>query len=236
MEEQIIQGFRINWSKIPSDSYLHRIGSLKQVEAFQLDSPVTCFVGENGSGKSTLLEAIAIAYGFNPEGGSLNYRFSTYDSHSELGGCLTLVKGLVSQKRGYFLRAESFYNVASQEEHYFGSQSARYHQQSHGEAFLALLSQQIKGRGLYLLDEPESALSPQRQLALLKLINEGVKAGSQFMIATHSPILLAYPEATLLSFDGERLEPCAYEDTSSYQVTKLFLERPDRLFHHLFEE
>lgn len=236
MDNLIIQSLRIDWSKVATDSYLRGIKSLKNLDKLALTSPVTCFVGENGSGKSTLLEAIAVAYGFNPEGGSLNYRFSTYDSHSELGDCLALVKGSTGQKRGYFLRAESFYNVASQEEVYMGQHSAGYHRKSHGEAFLAVLEQQCRTKGLYLLDEPESALSPQRQLSLLSLIHEGVKAGGQFILATHSPLLLAYPEATLLTFDGEKLDTCSYEETSAYQVTKLMLDNPDQLLHHLLKE
>lgn len=236
MTDLIIQGIKIDWSRVGVDSYLRGIRSLRGLEQLNFSSPVTCFVGENGSGKSTLLEAVALAYGFNPEGGSRNYQFSTYDSHSELGECLTLIKGLDRQKRGYFLRAESFYNVASQEEAYFGTQSAAYHRKSHGEAFLAVLDRHCKERGLYLLDEPESALSPQRQLSLLKLIDDGVKAGGQFILVTHSPILLAYPGASLLNFDGEGLTACAYEDTASYQVTKLMLDQPDRILHYLLED
>ena len=149
-------------------------------------------MGENGSGKSTLLEAIAIAYGFNPEGGTKNYSFSTYDSHSNLCESMRLLKGYRKAGWGYFLRAESFYNVATKEEEYadMAHPSRKYHQKSHGESFLSMAQSQLKPNGLYIFDEPEAALSPQRQLTLLMEIYECAKNGSQFIIVTHSPILL----------------------------------------------
>ena len=192
-------------------------------------------MGENGSGKSTLLEAIAVAYGFNPEGGTRNYSFSTYDSHSELCDTIRLIKGAYRAKMGYFLRAESFYNVATREMDYADIRhpSMRLHERSHGESFLAIAQRNFRPNGVYLLDEPEAALSPQRQLALLSQITHCAASGSQFILVTHSPVLLGMPDAEILSFDGERIHPIPYEETDSYQVTKMFLEDRKRLLHQL---
>jgi predicted ATPase len=239
LNTQLINGVMINWDKISPDSYLRRIDAIHNVEHIAFTHPVTFFVGENGSGKSTLLEAIAIAYGFNPEGGTRNYHFSTYDSHSELCRAIRLSRGVRHAKYGYFLRAESFYNVATKEEEYSrgpGGRPQHFHEKSHGESFLALAQDSFRANGLYLLDEPEAALSPQRQLTLLIYILRMAEAGSQFIIATHSPILLGIPEAELLSFSDEGIIPCAYEDTESYQVTKMFLENRDRMIRLLTRE
>ena len=237
MNELLIRGLRIAWTKIDPTNYVRKISALKNLEELTFTSPVTFFVGENGSGKSTLLEAIAVAYGFNPEGGTKNYRFVTYDSHSELYKHLILIKGTRIAKWGYFLRAESFYNVATMEEEYADSThpSTHLHQYSHGESFLNLLSEQFQPNSIYLLDEPEAALSPQRQLSLLSLIVELTKKGSQFIIATHSPILLGIPEASILSFDQD-LQEIKYEDTTSYQITKMFINDREHLLSKLLEE
>lgn len=162
MNQPFIKRAVIEWEKIGQDSYLRRIPALEGLEALEFDAPVTCFVGENGSGKSTLLEAMAIAAGFNPEGGSRNYHFSTYDSHSELWRALRLVRGYKKPSWGYFLRAESFYNVATREEEYadFLHPSEKYHEKSHGESFLAVAQKYLTPGGLYFLDEPEAALLP----------------------------------------------------------------------------
>lgn len=198
---------------------------------------ITFFVGENGTGKSTLLEAIAVAYGFNPEGGSLNYRFSTYDSHSELYHALRMSKGFQKPTYSYFLRAESFYNVASKEEEYsdLDHPSKKYHEKSHGESFLALAQGSFRPGGLYLLDEPEAALSPQRQLTLLIEISRLAKQGAQFIIASHSPILLGIPDAQILSFDEGMIQECDYLDTDSYQVTEMFINNREYLLKRLLE-
>ena len=192
MNDQFIQGITIDWNKIEEHSYLRDIEAIKGLERLEFTRPVTFFVGENGSGKSTLLEAIAVAYGFNPEGGTKNYVFSTYDSHSELCNAMRISKGYRKANWGYFLRAESFYNVATQEEEYadIAHPSQKYHEKSHGESFLALAQSQLRANGVYIFDEPEAALSPQRQLTLLMEIYECAKKGSQFFIVTHSPILL----------------------------------------------
>lgn len=220
-----VHGIRIDWSKISRHSYLRGIPAITDLEFLNFDSPVTFFVGENGSGKSTLLEAIAVAYGFNPEGGTKNYSFSTYDSHSELCDAITLIKNHRRAEWGYFLRAESFYNVATAEEEYSRSGGAPLflHKRSHGESFLAAVQEHFRPNSFYLMDEPEAALSPQRQMTMLMEIVRCAEEGSQFIIATHSPILLSVPNAEILSFDGERIHRCEYEDTESYRITELFI-------------
>lgn len=237
MKHLLINGIEIDWDRISEDSYLRRIEALRGLEILDFADPVTFFVGENGSGKSTLLEAIAAAYGFNPEGGTKNYHFSTYDSHSGLCDAIRLSRGVKRPKTGYFLRAESFYNVATKEEEYSrgpGGRPQHYHEKSHGESFLALVQNHFSADGLYLLDEPEAALSPQRQLTLMLEIDRCVKEGSQFIIVTHSPILLGLPGAEILSFDDGRIHPVEYEDTDSYQVTSMFINNRQQILSLLF--
>ena len=239
LNSQLIGAVMIDWEKIGRDSYLRDIPAISGVEHIDFTHPVTFFVGENGSGKSTLLEAIAVAYGFNPEGGTRNYNFSTYDSHSELCDAVRLSRGFRRASYGYFLRAESFYNVATKEEEYSrepGGKPQHFHEKSHGESFLALVQNNFRGNGLYLLDEPEAALSPQRQLTLLMEIDRCVKEGAQFMIVTHSPILLGLPGAEILSFDDGPIHPCAYEETDSYQVTSMFINNREQILHRLLNE
>ena len=235
MDERFIRSIFIDWTFIGDDSYLREIEALKDLKTLDFNSNVTFFVGENGSGKSTLLEAMAIASGFNPEGGTKNYSFSTYDSHSELYDAIRVVRGSRKARWGYFLRAESFYNVATMEERYAddGHESQKYHEKSHGESFLALAQNQLRPGGLYFFDEPEAALSPQRQLTLLTEIYNCAAGGSQFIIATHSPILLGMPGAEILSFDSGVIHPCEYEDTESYQVTEMFINDRKRLLDRL---
>ena len=234
MNDLFITGIRINWDEIENNSYLKDIDSINQVNELKFTRNITFFVGENGSGKSTLLEAIAIATGFNPEGGSKNYNFSTYDSHSALYHSIQLIRGYKKEKRGYFLRAESFYNVATKEE-YEGMWSEKYHEKSHGESFLELTKNIFTPNGLYLLDEPEAALFPQRQLSLLIEIAECAKNGSQFIIVTHSPILLAIPDSTIYTFDNGPIHPCSYEDTNSYQIMKMFINNKDDFLRRLLK-
>ena len=238
MNQLFIQGVQIQWEKIEEYSYLRRIPALQFEENLKFSYPITFFVGENGTGKSTLLEGIAVAYGFNPEGGSKNYNFSTYDSHSELHNALRLTKGYQNPGWSYFLRAESFYNVATKEEEYADPDhpSRKYHEKSHGESFLALAQSSFRPHGLYLLDEPEAALSPQRQLTLLIEISRLAKQGAQFIIASHSPILLGIPEAQILSFDEGVIHPCDYTETESYQVTEMFINNREYLLKRLLEE
>ena len=238
MKELHIKGLSINWDKIAPDSYLRGIESIAGISDLAFNKPITFFVGENGSGKSTLLEAIAVAYGFNPEGGTRNYNFSTYDSHSELCDAMRLIRGYNKPGWGYFLRAESFYNVASVEEVYSregGRQPEYYHHKSHGESFLAMAQSNFKGNGVYLLDEPEAALSPQRQLTLLLEIVGCAQDNSQFIIVTHSPILLGIPGSEILSFDEGQIHPCTYEETDSYQVTEMFINNREQILKRLLE-
>ena len=237
--ELLIRGLRIDWDSISADSYLRNIPAIAGLESLEFSRPVTIFQGENGSGKSTLLEAIALAYGFNAEGGTRNYSFSTYDSHLELHDALTLVRGYNRSNWGYFLRAESFYNVATAEEEYSrgpGGTPQYFHERSHGESFLQLAQNSFRDGGMYLMDEPEAALSPQRQLTMLLEIVRGAENGSQFIIATHSPILLGIPDADILCFDGGEIHPVSYEDTDSYRVTEMFINDRRRLLDRLLSE
>lgn len=237
VNDLFIKGVLFEWNKISRGSYLRGIEALRDVNEIRFSKPVTLFVGENGTGKSTLLEAIAVAHGFNPEGGSRNYSFSTRDTHSELCDAIRIVKGYRKEKWGYFLRAESFYNVATQEEEYadVDHPSEEYHNRSHGESFLKLMQKNIRSSGLYLMDEPEAALSPQRQLTLLMEIYQCACEGAQFIIATHSPILLGIPEAEIFCFDDGRIHTCSYEDTDSYQVTEMFINHRERLLRGLLD-
>lgn len=237
MNHQFIQSVLFDWDKISDDSYLTNIEALYMVKKIDFMKPITLFVGENGSGKSTLLEAIAVAHGFNPEGGTKNYCFSTHDTHSELCNAITIAKGYRKEKWGYFLRAESFYNVATQEEEYadFAHPSEEYHNRSHGESFLKMVQNNIQPNGLYFLDEPEAALSPQRQLTLLAEIYRCASDGAQFIIATHSPILLGIPNAEIFSFDNGKIHTCRYEETESYKVTELFINKRKRLLENLLD-
>lgn len=238
MNNQFIQRISIDWSKIESNSYLRKINAIKELEKLDFDKNITFFVGENGSGKSTLLEAMAIAYGFNPEGGTKNYIFSTYDSHSELCEAMRISKGFRKTEWGYFLRAESFYNVATKEMEYsdITHPSEKYHEKSHGEGFMAMAQRQLRENGVYFFDEPEAALSPQRQLTLLMEIYRCAKSGSQFIIATHSPILLGIPNAEILNFDNGAIHRCKYEETDSYQVTEMFINNRRQLLKQLLGE
>jgi len=205
----------------------------------EITSSVTFLVGENGSGKSTLLEAIAENCGFNARGGGREHHSTAHQVRSDLASALRL-SWLPKVIEGFFMRAESFYNFASyleQVDSDFGRYGGRsLHNQSHGESFLALFANRFD-RGIYLLDEPEAALSPQRQLSFLSIIHELEKGGrAQFLICTHSPIILAYPGAVLLSLDGDAIRQVQYMDTEHYRVTKQFLTSPERYFRHLFSE
>lgn len=246
MNDKYIQTVKIDWDKININSYLQGIKALKNMNTLEFKNNVTFFVGENGTGKSTLLEAIAVSYGFNPEGGTINYRFSTFDDVSELWNAIRLGKGYrrAGKNANYFFRAESFFNVASKaedyrdkpkEEYYFTSGGKSFHEQSHGESFLAYF-QSFNKCGLYIMDEPEAALSPQRQMTLLIHIVKMAKAGAQFIIASHSPILLGIPEADIISFDEGKVCHCKYEDTESYRVTEMFISNRKRLLDELLRE
>ena len=228
------------------DRYPFSLPAVRDLDILDLHPKVTFFIGENGSGKSTLLEAIAVSVGFNPEGGTKNFRFGTRASHSNLHEHLRVAKGVRRPKDGFFLRAESFFNVATEIEnldaapsfgppviHSYGGHSL--HEQSHGESFLALVTNRFGGKGLYLLDEPEAALSPQRQLAVLSRIHDLARDDSQFIVATHSPILMAYPDAWIYEFSREGIRKVACEETEHYLVTRDFLANPKRMLDVLLQ-
>jgi predicted ATPase len=209
--------------------YPFNLPVLRGLHSLKLHPKVTFLVGENGSGKSTLLEALAVAWGFNPEGGSRNFSFATRESHSVLHRFVRLIRPPGRVHDGFFLRAESFFNVAAQVEQLgvSGYGDRPLHEQSHGESFFALFDNRFRGGGLYMLDEPEAALSPNRQLAFLTRLHEILGVESQFIIATHSPIILAYPDAWIYQATPDGLERVAYEDTEHFQVTRRFLNRRD---------
>ena len=207
--------------------YPFNLPVIRDLDAVAFHPRVTFLVGENGSGKSTLIEALAVAWGFNAEGGSTGVNFATRASHSPLSRHIRPLRGHLRPIDGYFLRAESFFNVASYIEDVgvTGYGEIPLHEQSHGEAFFALFDNRFRGDGLYILDEPEAALSPQRQLSFLARLHELVMARSQFIIATHSPILLGYPDAWIYQASERGLERVEYEDTEHFQVTRNFLNR-----------
>ncbi|MDO5692804.1 MAG: AAA family ATPase [Pseudomonadota bacterium] len=225
-------------AEVDFDAYPFNIAAVRDVDQIDFHPNVTFFVGENGSGKSTVLEAIALALGFGPEGGTRNVRLQTVDSVSPLHQALRLARGTPQPRDGYFLRAESFFNIASymDEIGLADSYGGSLHARSHGEAFMAVLLHKLRGDGLYLFDEPEAALSPNRQLAALRAIHDLVEAGSQFVIATHSPILLAYPHARIVLFDATGVSETAYEDTEHYAVTQDFLNHHARRVQQLLAD
>jgi len=221
------------------DRYPFAMPAVKHLRRIALHPAVTFVVGENGSGKSTLLEAIAVAWGFNPEGGTKNFNFATRASHSELHQYLTLVRSPRRAHDGFFLRAESYFNVATSVENYgvlqsYGGRSL--HEQSHGESFFALIQNRFGGNGLYILDEPEAALSPTRQLAFLTRMHNLVGKDSQFLIATHSPIIMAYPNAAILAITPRGLKPIAYTETEHYRISRAFLLRHEAMLRELMKD
>lgn len=236
-QDMFIRSFSIDWDKLEDGSYVKEIPALNSLREFQFRKRITFFVGENGSGKSTLLEALAIAKGLNPEGGTRNYNFSTYDDYSTLKSAITFQSGMLKPKWSYFLRAESFYNVASEAARNYNDDGCMtdFHARSHGESFLEFILENDE-KGLYFMDEPEAALSPQRQLTLLLHLVKMAEKGSQFIIVTHSPILLGTPDADIVSFDEGELHRISYEETESYQVTKLFLENREVMLRQLLQE
>ncbi len=246
INQQYIRSIKLHNEKQGLESYVAKLSILKDLENIEMSKPVTFFVGENGTGKSTLLEAIAVGYGFNAEGGTKNFSFSSQATHSNLHQYITVVKGVKRPKDGFFLRAESFYNVASEVDRLdwegpsslvdsYGGKSL--HEQSHGESFLSLVLNRFHGDGIYILDEPEAALSPSRQMTLLYWINELVKLGSQFIIATHSPILMAYPDADIYLTDLEnKITLTQYKETEHYKLTRDFLNYPEQMISYLFKE
>ena len=224
--------------RVPSfEAYPYNIPAVKNLGLLRLHPRVTFFVGENGSGKSTLIEAMAAAIGYNPEGGSRNLLFSTRRTESPLHEALSIERGVQREGDGFFLRAESFYNVATAVDDLDVARShggISLHAQSHGESFLSLISGRFHGGGLYLLDEPEAALSPNRQLTTLSVFHDLVsRRESQLLIATHSPILLTYPDATIYQLDETGIGEIAYEDADVFKTTRDFLANREAYLRHL---
>ena len=245
--EPYLRGIMLCRDQVPDfGRYPFVLPAVANLERLAFPKPVTFFIGENGSGKSTLLEAIAVVLRFNPEGGSRNFRFGTRESHSELHSYLRPVRGVSRPRDGFFFRAESYFNLATEIEKLdaepggsppiapaYGPRAL--HEQSHGESFLALLQHRFRGNGLYLLDEPEAALSPMRQMALLARVHDLVRARSQFIIATHSPILLAYPDATIYHCGPDGPRQMRYEETEHFHVTRDFLNRYPAMLRTLLD-
>lgn len=227
-------GDDVDWERHP-----YNVPSVRELESISFHPDVTFFIGENGAGKSTMLESIALALGFGIDGGSRNISLNTALEAAPLHHSLRLSKSFKTPRDRYFFRAESFHNVATRMDEIFDRTSASaesLHARSHGEAFMAVLLDKFRGKGLYLLDEPEAALSPNRQLAALSAIHQLVRDDSQFIIATHSPILLAYPNAKILLFDGTGITEVAYEDTEHFAITRDFLNHYPRRLQQLFDQ
>jgi len=236
---QFIRSVELQRDRIPSFSqFPFCLSAVRNLSDLKFHPKVTFIIGENGTGKSTILEAIATAYGFNPEGGTKNFNFSSMDTHSNLHNYIRIVKGVKKPKDGFFLRAESFYNLATNIDELdkeeggpkiidsYGGKSL--HQQSHGESFLSLLINKFGEKAIYILDEPEAALSPMRQMTMISRIHELVEQGSQFIIATHSPIIMAYPDALIYEIK-EEIKRVQYEETEHYQVMRNFLNNTSKM-------
>ncbi|MGT2551521.1 AAA family ATPase [Acinetobacter geminorum] len=219
-------------------SYPYVIPAVNDLENIEFHPDVTFFVGENGSGKSTILEALALALGFSEEGGTRNVQLNTATTSSVLYQSLRTIKSYKKPQDYYFLRAESFYNVATymKEIDYLAGYGGDIHTRSHGEGFLKLLTMKLKGQGLYLLDEPEAALSPTMLMTMLSVLDRLCRAQSQFIIATHSPILLAYPNAKIYQFSESGIEQVSYEETEHFRVTKDFLSNYQKRLAQILDE
>ena len=241
---EITRGFvdaiRLKRDEVESfEQYPFCIPAVRHLQRLEFHPAVTFFVGENGSGKSTLMEAIALKLNFNAEGGGKNFNFATAETHSSLKDYLVLERSPAHATDGFFLRAESFYNVASEIDRLgvnYGYGGKSLHDQSHGEAFLSLLCNRLQGDGVYLFDEPEAPRSPQRQLSVLTLLHRLVYHRSQLIVATHSPILLAYPHARIYQFSEEGIRDIKYTETEHYQITRDFLNRHERMLEILLTE
>lgn len=235
MNGLFIKGIRLRRDEVESfDEYPFNIPIIRELDEVRFEKPVTFIVGENGSGKSTIIEAIAESVGLSAEGGTRNMVYETVDSTSELCNYITLIKSGAKPKWKYFLRAESFYTMANAYEGYREPYERGIHAQSHGEAFNSLFDG-FSENGLYLMDEPESALSPRNQMRLLSIMHRLAQSGAQFIIVTHSPILLSYYDAAILNAD-DLLRPVKYKDTEIYDIYRRFSEQPEKMQHLLFDE
>lgn len=235
---QYIRYIELDRDNVPSFSeYPFNLPAVKNLGRLSFHPKVTFIVGENGSGKSTILESIAVAFGFNAEGGTKNFTFSSRATHSELNQHIKIVKGAKKPRDGFFFRAESFYNFATNVEELklndaYGGRSL--HEQSHGESFFAVFQNRFSRDSIYILDEPEAALSPSRQMSLITRMHDLIKEGSQFIIATHSPIIMAYPDAVIYQIN-EGFEQVRYEDTEHYQITRSFINSRQKMLDILME-
>lgn len=245
-----LQSIQLNRDSIPSfDAYPFNISSIRNLSSLGFHADVTFIVGENGTGKSTLMEAIALSLGLSIEGGSNQVNFKTHENSSSLNRYVKAIRSYKRPAEYFFLRAESFYNVATYLENAYGKNTVEdetklfkkyygvssLHECSHGESFMALLSNKLKGNGLYLFDEPEAALSPARQLAAIGHIHRLVQKQSQFIIATHSPILLAYPNAVVYQLAEEGIKQINYEETEHYLITKYFLNNYTEMIREIIK-
>jgi predicted ATPase len=239
VNNQYLRNIELKRDNVQSFSeYPFCLPSIKNLSRLEFHPKVTLIVGENGTGKSTILEAIATAYGFNPEGGTINFNFSSMNTHSELYKYIKLVKGVKKPQNGFFLRAESFYNLATNIDELdavasYGGLSL--HKLSHGESFFAVFMNRFGGNGLYILDEPEAALSPSRQMSMLTRMHELINMGSQFIISTHSPIIMGYPEATIYEIK-DKVEVVKYEETENYQIMKSFISNRSKMLSILIDD
>ena len=246
LENLYIKSVELSCDKIPRKDYISSLFVVKNLKKLKFEKPITFLVGENGLGKSTLIEAIATKWGFNAEGGSIHFNFHTKRTESNLSKYIKLIKGPYRPKDGYFLRAESLYNVATNIDDLdsiecnappisqaYGNKSL--HNQSHGESFLSIFFKRFLGNGLYILDEPEAALSPVSQMSLLVRIKELVDLNSQFIIATHSPILLACPHSQIYEIKKENVFSKSYYETEHYLIMKNFFEDTERVINSLLE-
>jgi predicted ATPase len=245
--DPFLRGIELERHIVPSfDYYPFNLGVIKNLSRLDFHPKVTYIVGENGMGKSTLMESIAVSWGFNPEGGTKNFSFSTQSTHSNLHEFIRLVRGVFKPRDGFFFRAESYYNLATNIENLdnepsfgppiinsYGGKSL--HEQSHGESFFATFINRFGGQGLYILDEPEAALSPLRQMAMLSRIHELVQKNSQFIISTHSPILMAYPDSLIYNLTPFGIETKSLEETDHYIIMKQFLNNKEMMIKELFD-
>ncbi len=247
MRELYLKSVDINKDEIPRNNYIYDLSVIKNFKKIEFRKPITIFVGENGLGKSTLIEAIATKLGFNAEGGSKHFNFKTRQTESDLNKYIKIIKGPYRAKDGYFLRSESLYNVASNIDDLdevkcdaspislaYGGKSL--HNQSHGESFLSIFFKRFMGNGLYILDEPEAALSSVSQMSLLIRINQLACLNSQFIIATHSPILLAIPNAEILEITEKGIYPKKHFETEHFKTMKNFFENTEKTVDSLINE